>query len=152
MLHIQSWKNQTKCIVVGRGVHPLKPMMHFPPISDFPPLFRIFQSLGKFFKLFPQKCMFHPPKFLMTFLLVIDSEFVNSPLFSQKPYISSLFRKIYFPLFFLKFPPDFLEIMCFLPTLHVFCFPLLWSWCIYASYNAHTGCPWLLDVPSCNLL
>jgi len=38
----------------------------FPSYFRFPPLFRIFQSVGKKCKLFPPKCVFHPPKLLMT--------------------------------------------------------------------------------------
>ena len=36
-----------------KGVHPPNPMMHY-PFSDFPLLFGIFHSLGKFSQLIPQ--------------------------------------------------------------------------------------------------
>ena len=52
--------------LTGASIPP-KPMMHLSPISDFPPLFRIFHSLGKYFPTNREKCMLHPPKFLITF-------------------------------------------------------------------------------------
>jgi len=34
----------------------------------------------------------------------------------------------------------------FLHTLRIFRSPLVWPWCIYASYNAHTGRPWTWSI------
>src|SRR6218665_3454466 len=55
---------------------PSETMMHFPPCFRFPSLFK-----KKFLD-------FHPPKFLMTFFLVIDHKFRITPLFSLFQYIS----------------------------------------------------------------
>ena len=79
-----------------RGVH--FPWGHdaFPPVSDFPLFSKNFQTLSNIFKIlpFPEKFLdFHPPKFLMTFFLVIDHKFQISP---------------YFPCFS-TFPPRFCE-------------------------------------------
>ena|SRR6218665_1829068 len=52
--HTEGEKETDRETDIHRGVHPQKPMMHFNPILDFLPLFRIFQSLGKFFQLFPK--------------------------------------------------------------------------------------------------
>ena len=50
-------------------------------------------------------------------------------------------------LFFSKYPSsDFVKFTCLLHALHVFRFPLLLPWCIYASHNARTGCPWIVTV------
>jgi len=56
-------------------------------------------------------------------------------------FISPLFREIFLPLYFCKFPSDFVKFTCFLHTLREFRFPLLLPWCIYASHNARTGRP-----------
>jgi len=37
----------------------------------------------------------------------------------------------------------------FLHTLRVFRFPPLLPWCIYASHNARTGCPWYKVTQKC---
>jgi len=131
---------------------PPETMMHFTPCFRFPPLFsKNFRTLRKIFKLlpFPEKFIdFHPPKFLKTFFLVI--EFRISPLFSLFQYISPLFRKNYYsPLLWQLFPPVLHKFTCFLHTLRVFRFPLLWPWCIYASPNARTGRPCSSVKPAC---
>ena len=89
-----------------RGVHPpLRPWCIYPPCFRFPPYFRkIFGLWGKFL-------YFHPPKFLMTFFLVIDHKFRISPIFSLFQYIFPLFRKnFYFPLLWQIFPLCFTQI------------------------------------------
>src|SRR6218665_742066 len=81
----------------GSGLHPPKQTMHF-PLLQIPPLFRIFQSLGKFSRLFP-KMNISSAKISDDFL-VIRSEFVILPLFSQKNVNFPLFHKLsYFSLF-----------------------------------------------------
>ena len=108
------------------------------------PLFpKIFQTPWKIFPVspFPKKMFhFHPPKFLMTFL-VIDSKF-GTPLFSEFQYISPYFGKLLFPPTFLNFSLWFLKIYVFLHTLCVFASP-------YASHNARTGRPCALSHQSC---
>src|SRR6218665_3049042 len=87
-------------------------MMHF-PYFRFPPLFRLFRSLGKISHLFPKKCMFHPQKFPTT-LFVVGCEFRISLLFSQNAIFPLLFRKnYYFSPTFSNFPPDFVKFTCF---------------------------------------
>ena len=93
-----------------RGVHP--PWCIFPSVSDSPLFSKKFPTVENFqnFNLsFSRKILdFHPPKFLMTFFLVIDHKFCNSPLFSLFQYISPLFRKIHllFTYFMcISFPP-----------------------------------------------
>src|SRR6218665_2434284 len=72
-------------IVDSRGVHP--PGSHdafYPPVSDFPPVFEIFLTFWKISEIlpFPEKISyFHPPKFLMIFL-VIDHKFRIPPCFA----------------------------------------------------------------------
>jgi|SRR6218665_284539 len=59
----------TSLTPAGASIPP-ETMMHFPPISDFPPIFEKFpDSEENFHNLtFPEKFLdFHPPKFLMTF-------------------------------------------------------------------------------------
>src|SRR6218665_2879969 len=91
---------------------PSETMMHSPLVSDFPlyfrKLFRLYRKLSQFY-LFPEECLdFDPPKFLMTFFLVIDHKFRISPLFSLFQYISlPCFPKIIISLYFSKFPPIF---------------------------------------------
>ena len=97
------------------------PMMYFPSISNFSPLIRIFHSLGKF----SAKCIFHPPRFLMIFL-VIHSEFVNSHYFSKIDTFSPNFGKcIIHPIYFSKCPPDFVEFICFYTVYVLFASPTL---------------------------
>ena len=86
--------------------------MHFPLFHISSPHFRKFQSLGKF-----------------------------SPILA-KWYISPCFRKFSIFPCVAKFPSDFVQFTCFKRALCVFCFPLLWPWCIYASYSARTGRLW----------
>src|SRR6218665_1292857 len=101
-------------------------MMHFPPVSDFPPIFEKCLDFQKF-SLFPKKFpIFIRPKISNDLFLVIDHKFRISPLFclfqnispsySRKLIISPSFSKI-FPLFsknstafyilYVYFPPNF---------------------------------------------
>ena len=105
-------------------------MMHFPPVSDFPLFSKNFRTLTKIFKIlpFPERFLdFHPPKFLMTFFLVIDHKFrISRPLFPLFQCISPLFREnYYFPLLW-QIPPLFYtnsRAFYIGPTLRVFRFP-----------------------------
>ena len=118
--------------------------MHFPPYFRFPPLFqkkcRTFWNIFPILP-FPDKFLdFHPPKFLMTFFLVIDHKFRIFPLFSLFQYISTLFRENYsFPLLLQIFPLCFRQIHLLFTYFTLIFSPLLWPWCIYASPNARTG-------------
>src|SRR6218665_3833392 len=98
---------------------PSETMMHFRPLFQIFPLFsRNFQTLRKMLTIlpFPEKFLdFHPPKFLMTFFLVIDHKFRISPLFPENYsfplllQISPCFRQIHllFTYFTCIFPPYF---------------------------------------------
>ena len=83
-----------------RGVHPPEAMMHFPPVSDFPPIFDKFLD-WKISKMlpFPEKIFdFHPPKCLMSddLFLVIDHKFRIPPIFPVLEF-PSVSRKLLFP-------------------------------------------------------
>ena len=109
---------------MGSGASiPPEAMMHFP-------LFQISPYFSKDFQTFLKFLVFYSPKFLMTFF----------PCFSTFP--PSLFREnYYFSPSFKNFPSVLEKFTCFLHTLCVFRFPLLWPWCICASPNARTGRP-----------
>src|SRR6218665_365063 len=82
-----------KCISAGASILP-EAIMHFPPVSDFPPLFPTRGQFSQFYP-FPKKLFdFHPPKFS-------DDQICNfskfPPLFSLFQHIFPLFRKTYFP-------------------------------------------------------
>ena len=83
----------------------------FFPYFRFPPLFRIFHSLGKFFQLFLKKLFFSHLNFWWPFL-VIDSKFIISNLLSLKCCISPYFGNFVISPYFGKFPPDFVEFTC----------------------------------------
>src|SRR6218665_3149624 len=87
------------CLTCSEASIPPETMMHFPPLFQIFPLFsKNFQTPWKICQLlpFPDKFFhFHPPKFLMTFFLVIDHKFRISPLFSLFSYISPSFPKIF---------------------------------------------------------
>src|SRR6218665_3282879 len=124
---------------------PPETMMHFPPVSDFPPISEKFSDFLNFFYnfTFSEKFLhFHPPKFLMTFFLVIDHKFRISPLFSLFQYIPPCFAKIILSPYFYKFPPPVLDkFTCFLHTLRVFCSP-------YFDHDAFMHHPMhVLDAP-----
>src|SRR6218665_437043 len=89
---------------------PPETMMHFPPMFQISPLFsKNFQTLWKIFSIlpFPEKILhFHPPKFLMTFFLVIDHKFRISPYFPCFSTFPPCFAKIIIcPPNFQNFPP-----------------------------------------------
>ena len=101
--------------------------MHFPSVWDFLPISEKFVRLpGKF-----SQC-YLLPKFFSIFIrqnfwwlfLVIDYKFWIPPIFAVST-------------------PDLVKFTTFLHTLCVFVSPLVWPWCIYASRNARTRCPWL---------
>ena len=109
------------------------------------PLFpKKFQTLSKIFKILPSPKKFldfHPPKFLMTFFLVIVPKFRISPYFPCFSTFPSCFAKIIIPPYFDKFPPVLDKFTCFYILYVYFVSPLLSPWCIYASHNARTGRP-----------
>ena len=83
----------------------------FPPVSDLTPCFRkIFRFFGKFQKcyLFPKSfCDFLPPKFLMTFFLVIDHKlWIPPPILPVLVHSPPDWRKLLFPPTFTNFPPQ----------------------------------------------
>src|SRR6218665_2091376 len=100
---------------------PPKTMMHFSLLFQIFPLFsKNFRAFRKMLTIlpFPDKFLhFHPPKFLMTFFLVIDHKFRISPLFSLFSTFPPCFAKIILSLLLLQiFPPVFNKFTCFLHT------------------------------------
>src|SRR6218665_3242346 len=66
----------------------IHPWASIPKANDAFPLFQISSLFSEYITVLDKisnffQCMFHPPKFLMTFLF-IDSEFLIPPLFSKK--------------------------------------------------------------------
>jgi len=113
---------QTSKAPLNRGVHPPEVMMHFPTVSDFLSISENFSDSMENFSnltLFRKKCFgFHPPKYLMTIFLVIDSTFrISPPLFAQTVHFPLFWKNYYSPT--LNFPSDFFKFMHFL---HTFCF------------------------------
>ena len=106
-----------KLMQLGASIPP-ETLMHFPPVSDFLPIFETFSdSEEKFLD-------FHLPKFLMTFFLVIDHKFRMSPYFPCFSTFPPLFRENYYFLPTLtNFPPVLDKFTRFLHTLRVFRFP-----------------------------
>lgn len=101
IVDLDCWRSSSSSFSWGRP--PLKANDAFSPNFGFFPLFRIFQNLKIFFQLlkkifqtFSKKCMFHPPKFLIT-LLVIDSQFVISPHFRKNATFPTICAKLLFP-------------------------------------------------------
>src|SRR6218665_1837464 len=90
-----------------RPSHP-ETMMHFPPVSDFPPISEKFSDFLKFFYNFTfsrKISSLSSAKISDHFFLVIDHKFRISPLFSLFQYISpSVSRKLFISYFY-KFPP-----------------------------------------------
>ena len=120
--------------------------MHFPPVSDFPPIFEKFSDSEE---------NFHNFTFSRKNSLFSSAEISDDLLFSHRPQISNfppifpvsvhfppVSRKLLFPPTLTNFPSVLDKFTYFLHTLRVFHFPLLWPWCIYASPNARTGRPW----------
>src|SRR6218665_1267976 len=110
---------------------PPETMMHFPPVSDFPPISEKFSDFLKFFYNF-------------TFsrkISSLSSAKISDDLFGYRPQISNfppifavsihfppLFRQNNsFPPYFYKFPPVLDKFTCFLHTLRVFFPPTLTS-------------------------
>src|SRR6218665_2851000 len=99
-------------------------MMHFPPVSDFPPISEKFSDFLKNLKNFTfsrKISSLSSAKISDDFFLVIDHKFLISPLFSLFRCISPLFRENYsFPLLLQISPPVLGKFTCFLHTLRVF--------------------------------
>jgi len=102
---------------------PSKPMMHFPPISDFPLFQNIFQSLKNFpsWPIFQKYFCLYPPKFWMTFSSRIHEIFHFPPYFRRIHTLPSISGKTLFPFF--TFPPTFIQFTCFWSNLRVFSSP-----------------------------
>src|SRR6218665_3579602 len=110
---------------------PPETMMHFPPVSDFPPIFEQFSDSEETFHNFTFSRNFfdfHPPKFLMTFFSFFSHrpKISNFPPFFLFHNISPLFpENYYFFPYFSKLSPCFTQIhllftyfaCIFLPTL-----------------------------------
>jgi len=111
----------------------------------FPPIFeKISDSEGNFHNFtFSRKISwFSSAELSDDLFLVIDHKFWISPYFPCFSTFPLLFpENYYFPPYFDKLPPVLDKFTCFLHTLRVFRFPLLWPWYIYASPNARTGRP-----------
>jgi len=107
---------------------PSETMMHFPPVSDFPPIFDKFSDFEKIFYNFTfsrKISSFSSAKISDDLFLVIDHKF-RIPLFSLFQYISPpCFAKIIISPYFSKFPSVLNKFTCFLHIFCVFRFPLL---------------------------
>ena len=137
--------DESRCDPPGASI-PLRPWCIFPPVSDVPLFQKNFRTFWQICTILPfsEKFLdFHPPKFLMTFFVFSHPpQISNSPLFSLFQYISPCFAKIILSPYFYKFSPCFRQIhLHAFYILYVYFSHLLWPWCIYASPNAHTGCP-----------
>ena len=135
--------------LAARASIPLQAMMHFPPCFRYPPCFRkICQTPQKIVPILPflkKNLGFHPPKFLMTFFLVIDHKFRISPLFSLFSTFPPCFAKIILSLLLLQISPPVLnKFTCFLHTLHVFRFPPYFDHEAFMHHPMH-----VLDTPVC---
>ena len=101
------------CSLIAGASIPPRDHDAFPSVSDSPCFRKVLRFFWKINKIlpFPEKISdFHPPKFLMTFLLVIDHKFWISPYFGCFRYISPLIgENYYFLSYFHKFPPLFSE-------------------------------------------
>ena len=106
-------RNRNKTCYTARGVHPhSETMMHFSPCFRFSPYFREIFGLFTILPFHEKFLDFLPPKFLMTFFLVIDHKFRISPLFRENHS---------FPPTLTNFPPPVLDkFTCFLHILLVF--------------------------------
>jgi len=99
-------------------------MMHFPSVSDFPPIFqKCSDSVGNFQNFtFSRKISFiSSPKISDDLLLVIDHKFrISTPIFPVSVHLPPCFAKIIIFPYFEKFSPlVFQKITCFLHTLGV---------------------------------
>src|SRR6218665_2936683 len=80
--------------------------MHFPPVSDFPPISENFRTLRKMFTIlpFPEKFLdFYPPKFLMTFFIYRPQILNFPPIFPVSVHFPPVSRKLLFPPYVDKF-------------------------------------------------
>ena len=110
-----------RCLV-SRGVHPSETMMHFPPVSDFPPIFGKFSNSEENF----HNMTFSSAEISDDLFFSHRPQISNSSLFSLLQYISPLFRQnYYFPLALENVTSALVKFTCFLHTLRVFRFPLL---------------------------
>src|SRR6218665_3878609 len=88
---------------------------------QFSPLFSEYFTVSEIFSNFSSQKFsykFHPPKFLMTSFIIVDSQFIIPPVFAKTIHFL-LFRKIFHFPYFGKFPPDFVKFTCltyFRPT------------------------------------
>src|SRR6218665_177960 len=101
-------------------------MMHFPPVSDFPPILEKFVTFWKISEIlpFPDKISyFHPTKFLTTFIFSHRPQISKSPLFCLFYCISPLIREnLFFPLLF-KISPLFSKNVTAFYILYVYFHP-----------------------------
>ena len=121
--------------------------------NPFPPeaimhfhLFQISPYFRKKFTIlpFPKKISIFIAKISDYLFLVIDyTNFEFLPYFCCCSTFPPISGKLLFPPTFANFNPDFVKFTSFLHTVCVFRFPLVWSWCIYASHNARNGRPCL---------
>jgi len=93
---------------------------------------------------FSGKIGFHPPKFVMTFLLYYFYSRLLSichfPYFHKMCTFHPISGKIHFPFSFGDFSLFSFD-LCFSPNLRVTLFPLFWEWCTSVSYNTRAEPP-----------
>src|SRR6218665_2721884 len=107
------------CDRPGQGRPSPEAMMHFPPCFRFPSVSELFfDSVENFPNFENPKTFFdfQPPKFLMTFFIVINHKFRIPPIFAMSIHFPPYFEKIILS-------PVFGKFTCFLHILCVFRFP-----------------------------
>jgi len=109
-----------------RGIHPPEAMMHFPLLSDIPPIsekfLRLRRKFSQFYLFRKRFSIFICQNFLWLFL-VIDHKFVIFPsIFALSVYFP-LFRKNLHSLLWQIPPSDFVKFLCFFTYFLWFSFP-----------------------------
>ena len=127
---------------------PPETMMHFLPVSDFPPYFRKIFGLSENFLQF-----YLYPKHFLTFIrqnfwwLFCHRPQISNflPIFAVSIYFPPVSRKLFFRPLLLHIPLCFRQIRLLFTYFTCILFPPYFdhAWCIYASPNARTGrlCP-----------
>src|SRR6218665_1616260 len=120
-------------------------MMHVSPVSDSSSVLKYFTvcTCAHFRNFLPKRkntcSLFHPQKFLMTFL-VIESECICSPIFGKTLHFPIF--QIFYPPYFGKVPFDFGEFTCFSHALSVFPFQPTLTMKHLCIIHSRTGPVW----------
>ena len=140
---VRPLQNCPNALLINRGVHPSETMMHSPLFQISPYFLQIFGLWGKLsqFYLFPTNFIRRNFSWLFFSHRPQISNF--PPILPVSIHFPPLFRENYYsPLLLQIFLPVLDKFTCFYILYVYFVSPLLWPWCICASPNARTGCPW----------